>query len=48
MILAGNTFGKVRAMFDETGKDIQEAGPSMPVEIQGLSDVPVSYTHLRL
>lgn len=40
MILAGNTFGKVRAMLDETGKDIQEAGPSMPVEIQGLADVP--------
>jgi len=40
MILAGNTFGKVRAMLDESGKDIQEAGPSMPVEIQGLSDVP--------
>ena len=40
MILAGTTFGKVRAMLDESGKDIQEAGPSMPVEIQGLSDVP--------
>ena len=40
MILAGNTFGKVRAMFDEAGNDIQEAGPSIPVEIQGLADVP--------
>ena len=40
MILAGTTFGKVRAMLDETGKDIQEAGPSMPVEVLGLSDVP--------
>ncbi|MDP1658966.1 MAG: translation initiation factor IF-2 [Methylotenera sp.] len=40
MILAGTTFGKVRAMLDESGKEIQEAGPSMPVEIQGLSDVP--------
>src|SRR5450830_566569 len=40
MILAGSTFGKVRAMLDESGKDVQEAGPSMPVEIQGLSDVP--------
>lgn len=40
MILAGTTFGKVRAMLDETGKDVQEAGPSMPVEILGLSDVP--------
>ena len=40
MILAGTTFGKVRAMLDESGNDIHEAGPSMPVEIQGLSDVP--------
>ncbi|MBM3351222.1 MAG: translation initiation factor IF-2 [Betaproteobacteria bacterium] len=40
MILAGTTFGKVRAMLDESGNDIQEAGPSIPVEILGLSDVP--------
>ncbi len=40
MILAGTTFGKVRAMLDESGADIQEAGPSIPVEILGLSDVP--------
>lgn len=40
MLLAGTTFGKVRAMLDESGKDIHEAGPSMPVEILGLSDVP--------
>ena len=40
MVLAGTTFGKVRAMLDETGKEIQEAGPSIPVEILGLSDVP--------
>lgn len=40
MILSGTTFGKVRAMLDETGNDVKEAGPSMPVEIQGLSDVP--------
>ncbi len=40
MILAGTTFGKVRAMLDEAGNDIKEAGPSFPVEIQGLSDVP--------
>jgi len=38
--LAGTTFGKVRAMLDESGKEIQEAGPSIPVEILGLSDVP--------
>ena len=42
MILAGSSFGKVRAMFDENGKSIAEAGPSIPVEIQGLSDVPLA------
>ena len=40
MILAGTTFGRVRAMIDEAGNDIKEAGPSIPVEILGLSDVP--------
>ncbi|WP_373780279.1 translation initiation factor IF-2, partial [Neisseria dentiae] len=40
MLLAGTAFGKVRAMMDETGKSIDEAGPSIPVEILGLSDVP--------
>jgi translation initiation factor IF-2 len=33
-------FGRVRAMLDETGKPVTEAGPSIPVEIQGLSEVP--------
>ena len=40
IILAGSTFGRVRAMLDESGKEIKEAGPSIPVEILGLSDVP--------
>jgi translation initiation factor IF-2 len=40
VVLAGAVFGRVRAMLDENGKAIQEAGPSIPVEIQGLSDVP--------
>jgi translation initiation factor IF-2 len=40
ILLAGQAFGRVRAMQDETGKNINEAGPSIPVEIQGLSDVP--------
>ncbi|MDO4997097.1 MAG: translation initiation factor IF-2 [Neisseria sp.] len=40
MLLAGTAFGKVRAMMDENGKAIDEAGPSIPVEILGLSDVP--------
>ncbi|MFO1250919.1 MAG: translation initiation factor IF-2 [Inhella sp.] len=40
VVLAGSTFGRVRAMLDEDGKAANEAGPSIPVEIQGLSDVP--------
>ena len=40
MLLAGTAFGKVRAMLDENGKEIKQAGPSIPVEILGLSDVP--------
>ncbi|MDO4640454.1 MAG: translation initiation factor IF-2 [Neisseria sp.] len=40
MLLAGTAFGKVRAMMDENGKLIEAAGPSIPVEILGLSDVP--------
>ena len=42
MILAGSSFGRVRAMLDENGKPCQEAGPSIPVEIQGLSEVPAA------
>ena len=42
MILAGAVYGKVRAMLDESGKPINEAGPSIPVEVQGLSDVPAA------
>lgn len=39
-IAAGSCFGKVRAMMDDKGKRVKEAGPSTPVEILGLSDVP--------
>ncbi len=39
-VLIGSVFGRVRAMLDENGKNILEAGPSIPVEIQGLSEVP--------
>ena len=42
VVLAGQVFGRVRAMLDETGKSINEAGPSIPVEILGLSDVPAA------
>jgi translation initiation factor IF-2 len=40
VVLAGSSFGRVRAMLDENGKSITEAGPSIPVEIQGLTEVP--------
>ncbi len=39
-IACGASFGKVRAMLDDTGKRVKSAGPSMPVEILGLSEVP--------
>lgn len=39
-ILAGETYGKLRAMFDFHGKPIRSAGPSTPVQIMGLGDVP--------
>ena len=42
VVLAGQVFGRVRAMLDENGKSINEAGPSIPVEILGLSDVPAA------
>ena len=42
VVLAGSAYGRVRAMLDETGKPITEAGPSIPVEIQGLSEVPAA------
>ena len=42
VVLAGASFGRVRAMVDENGKQVQEAGPSIPVEIQGLTEVPAA------
>ena len=40
IILAGQEFGRVRGLYDQTGKEIQEAGPSIPVEVLGLSGTP--------
>lgn len=39
-VVVGNTYGKVRAMTSDTGARVNNAGPSMPVEITGLNDVP--------
>ena len=41
-ILVGTTYGRIRAMFNDDGKKIKSAGPSMPVEILGLSEVPAA------
>jgi translation initiation factor IF-2 len=40
--IVGNTFGKVRAMFDDRGRALEEAGPSTPVEVLGLEAIPDS------
>ncbi len=42
VVIAGSVFGRVRAMLDENGKPVAEAGPSIPVEIQGLGEVPLA------
>ncbi len=42
ILLAGAAFGRIRAMWNENGEPVGEAGPSIPVEIQGLSEVPVA------
>ena len=39
-VVAGTTYGRVRAMMDDKGRRIKQAGPSMPVEVLGLNDVP--------
>jgi translation initiation factor IF-2 len=47
-VLVGSVFGRVRAMLDENGKAVGEAGPSIPVEIQGLSEVPAAGEELMV
>ena len=42
ILLAGSVFGRVRALVDEAGKSVESAGPSIPVEVLGLSDVPAA------
>ena len=42
VLLVGAVFGRVRAMLDENGKSVESAGPAIPVEIQGLTDVPAA------
>src|SRR5436190_1400649 len=47
-VVAGGGWGKVRALFDEHGKQVADAGPSMPVEVLGLDDVPLAGDELRV
>ena len=42
VLLAGAVFGRVRALLDENGKPVETSGPSIPVEVLGLSDVPAA------
>ncbi len=42
IVVVGGTFGKVRALVDDMGKQVKKAGPSIPVEVMGLSDVPAA------
>jgi translation initiation factor IF-2 len=47
-VVAGGGWGKVRAMFDENGKQVVDAGPSTPAEVLGLDDVPLAGDELRV
>jgi translation initiation factor IF-2 len=47
-VVAGGGWGKVRALFDENGKQVSDAGPSAPVEVLGLDDVPLAGDELRV
>jgi translation initiation factor IF-2 len=47
-VVAGGAWGKVRAMFDERGDQLADAGPSTPAEVLGLDDVPLAGDELRV
>jgi translation initiation factor IF-2 len=47
-VVAGGAWGRIRAMFDDQGQSVSEAGPSVPVEVLGLDDVPLAGDELRV
>src|SRR6185437_11885934 len=47
-VVVANTYGKVRAMFDDRGHRIREAGPAFPASILGLVEVPAAGDHLQV
>lgn len=48
MMIAGSSYGRIRAMFDENGKEVQIAKPSQPVKITGLNNVPSAGDHFAI
>ncbi|MCA9084093.1 MAG: translation initiation factor IF-2 [Planctomycetaceae bacterium] len=44
-VLCGTTYGRIRAIYDDRGNEIEEAGPSMPVKVAGLSEIPTAGVH---
>lgn len=47
-VVVGNTYGRIRAMQDHQGQKVERAGPSTPVEIDGLNDVPIAGDHIEV
>ncbi len=48
VFVAGTTYGRVRAMFDDKGRKVREAGPSMPVEVLGFEELPMAGDQLKV
>lgn len=48
VFVAGTTYGRVRAMFDDRGRKVKSAGPSIPVEILGFEDLPMAGDQLKV
>lgn len=44
-VLCGTTYGRIRAMYNDRGEEVEEAGPSMPVKVAGLNEIPTAGVH---